>query len=57
MSESVVKEVLIKAIKELEETGDIVVVNPTLSRQPPFQASKSGGLAVEPGARDLEKLA
>ena len=28
MSESVVKEVLIKAIKELEETGDIVVVNP-----------------------------
>ncbi|MEZ7206983.1 hypothetical protein [Pseudoalteromonas sp. DY56-GL79] len=28
MSESVVKEVLIKAIKELEEAGDLVVVNP-----------------------------
>ncbi len=28
MSESVVKKVLIKAIKELEESGDIVVVNP-----------------------------
>ncbi len=28
MSESVVKEVIIKAIKELEEAGDIVVVNP-----------------------------
>ena len=28
MNESVVKEVLIKAIKELEESGDIVVVNP-----------------------------
>ncbi|MCC2615289.1 hypothetical protein LJ739_03425 [Aestuariibacter halophilus] len=27
MSESVVKEVLIKAVKELEESGDIVVVN------------------------------
>ena len=29
MSESVIKEVLIKAIKELEESGDIVVVSPT----------------------------
>jgi hypothetical protein len=28
MGESVVKQVLIKAIKELEETGDIVIVNP-----------------------------
>ena len=28
MSESVVKEVLVKAINELEEAGDIVVVNP-----------------------------
>jgi hypothetical protein len=28
MSESIVKEVLISTIKELEETGDIVVVNP-----------------------------
>ena len=28
MSESVVKEVLVKAVKELEEAGDIVVVNP-----------------------------
>ena len=28
MSESVVKEVLIKAVKELEDAGDIVVVNP-----------------------------
>lgn len=28
MSESVVKEVLAKAVKELEEAGDIVVVNP-----------------------------
>ncbi|WP_065204185.1 aspartate-semialdehyde dehydrogenase [Shewanella woodyi] len=27
MSESVVKEVLVKALKELEESGDIVVVN------------------------------
>lgn len=27
MSESVVKDVLIKAVKELEESGDIVVVN------------------------------
>jgi len=27
MSESIVKEVLIKAVKELEESGDIVVVN------------------------------
>jgi len=27
MSESVVKEVIIKAVKELEATGDIVVVN------------------------------
>lgn len=28
MSESVVKDVLIKAVKELEDAGDIVVVNP-----------------------------
>jgi hypothetical protein len=28
MSESVVKEVLAKAIRELEESGDLVVVNP-----------------------------
>lgn len=28
MSESIVKEVLIATIKELEESGDIVVVNP-----------------------------
>ncbi len=28
MSESVVKDALIKTIKELEESGDIVVVNP-----------------------------
>ena len=28
MKESVVKEVLIKAVKELDESGDIVVVNP-----------------------------
>ncbi|WKE64029.1 hypothetical protein PVT67_09985 [Gallaecimonas kandeliae] len=28
MSEPVLKEVLVKAIKELEDTGDIVVVNP-----------------------------
>ena len=28
MSESVIKEVLIKAVKELEDAGDIVVVNP-----------------------------
>ncbi len=29
MSESIVQEVLIKAVKELEEVGDIVVVNPS----------------------------
>jgi len=29
MSESIVKEVLINTINELEEAGDIVVVNPT----------------------------
>ncbi|WP_440904793.1 hypothetical protein ACMZOO_00780 [Catenovulum sp. SX2] len=28
MSESVLKDILIKAIKDLEESGDIVVVNP-----------------------------
>jgi hypothetical protein len=28
MSEFIVKEILIKAVKELEEAGDIVVVNP-----------------------------
>ena len=28
MSDSVVKEVLVKAVKELEKSGDIVVVNP-----------------------------
>jgi len=31
MSESIVKEALIKAIKELEDAGDIVVVNPSLN--------------------------